>query len=129
MVTRETIDVETRLKQLRARIDAWREARPRYARMPAELWDEATHLAEELGATVVERDLALNRAALLRRLEEYEQRDEGEVDAFVELPRMPNREATAIELEDTTGLRMTLRLPPGETLDLAQVVRAFRGLR
>lgn len=126
MTTRETTDVETRLKQLRSRIDAWREARPRYARMPEEFWEEATHLAEELGATAVERSLTLNRAALLRRMEEYEQ---GEVGAFVELPRMANREATAIELEDTTGLRMTLRLPPGETLDLAQVVRAFRGLR
>jgi hypothetical protein len=129
METREAIDVETRLNELRSRIDGWREARPRYARMPAEFWEEAIHLAEELGATVVEKALTLNRAALLRRMEEYEQGDVREVGAFVELPRMPSREATAIELEDVAGLRLTLRLPPGETIDLAQIVQAFRGLR
>ena len=130
MATRETIEVETTgLNQLRSRIDAWRAARPRYARMPEDLWQEATRLAEELGVTVVGSDLRLNRAALLRRMEASEGSDEDAVDAFVELPRMPGRETIAIELEDTMGLRMTLRLPPGETLDIAQVVRAFRGLR
>lgn len=129
MALRETIDVETQLNQLRRRIDAWRGARPRYARMPEALWEEATRLAEELGVTVVERALTLNRAALLRRMEAYEGDNESAAGAFVELPRLPSREGAAIELEDTTGLRMTLRLPPGETLELAQLVRAFRGLR
>ena len=40
--------------------------------MPRALWDEATVLAEELGASAVKEALTLNRTSLLRRMEEYE---------------------------------------------------------
>lgn len=129
MATRTT-EAEARLNQLGARVDAWRQTRPRHARMPQELWREATELGEELGATTVQQTLSLNRAALLRRMKEREQADgNDQTPVFVELPRVqaPPAADLVVELEDGAGGRMTLRLRSGSTLDVAQVIRAFRG--
>ena len=132
MAAKKPSRAEERLNHLQVRVCAWQQTRQRYARMPPALWNEATSLSEELGASTVQQALAINRTSLLRRMEEREAAEDGnDAPAFVELMRESTRTSAGpeIELEDGTGMRMTIRLSPGCELNVAQVVGAFRGTR
>ena len=124
---------EIRLKQLHVRIEAWRQTRPRYARMPSQFWEEALALATKLGIATVQQTLALNRDSLLRRLDQSDERaiERGEEPAFVELrpTSQPSPAGLVLEMENDAGLRMTLRLPSAQAFDVAHVIAAFRGSR
>ncbi len=125
-----------RVKQLRERIDHWRSTRVKLWPMPAELWDEATVLARELGVHPVQRALRLNHESLRRRVEEGTS-PRGSAEAageFVELSGaqllgLPMAAGPVIELSDGNGVRLTVRLAAGSTLDMALLVEAFRGRR
>ncbi len=104
--------------------------------MPAELWDEATVLARELGVHPVQRALRLNHESLRRRVEDgTSPRDSAEAAGeFVELSGaqllgLPVAAGPVIELSDGDGVRLTVRLAAGSTLDVVQLVEAFRGRR
>lgn len=127
---------EQRVQQLRERIDHWRSTRVKLWPMPAELWDEATVLARELGVHPVQRALRLNHESLRRRVEGGTA-PRGSAEAageFVELSGaellgLPVAAGPVIELSDGDGVRLTVRLAAGSTLDMAQLVEAFRGRR
>ena len=56
------------------------------------------------------------------------------VGEFVELSGaqllgLPVAVGPVIELSDGNGVRLTVRFAPGSTLDIAQLVEAFRGRR
>jgi hypothetical protein len=126
-----------RVKQLRERIDRWRSTRVKLWPMPAQLWDEATVLARELGVHRVQRALKLNYESLRLRVEEVEEgtSPSGSAEAaaeFVELSGaqllgLPVAAGPVIELSDGNGVRLTVRLAAGSTLDMARLVEAFRG--
>jgi hypothetical protein len=104
MATRKPSQAKERLNDLHARIDAWRQTRERYARMPPELWGEATALAEELGAAAVQQALVLNRTSLLRRTEESE------------CGRRRRGDARLLKIATQSGrLRFAGRVHPGST--------------
>jgi hypothetical protein len=123
-----------RVKQLRERIDHWRSTRVKLWPMPAELWDEATVLARELGVHPVQRALKLNYESLRLRVEEGTS-PIGSAEAAVEfvelsgaqLLGLPVAAGPVIELSDGNGVRLTVRLAAGSTLDMARLVEAFRG--
>ena len=125
-----------RVKQLRERIDRWRSTRVKLWPMPAELWDEAAALAQELGVHPVQRALRLNYESLRRRVEEgtFTRGSAEAAGEFVELSGaqllgLPVAAGPVIELCDGNGVRLTVRLQAGSTLDVAQLVEAFRGRR
>jgi len=125
-----------RVKQLRGQIDHWRSTRVKLWPMPAELWDEAAVLARELGVRPVQRALRLNYESLRRRVEEgaFPGGRTEAAGGFVELSGaqllgLPLAGGPVIELTDGSGARLSVRLAAGSTLDMAQLVEAFRGRR
>lgn len=136
MAQRTRSGTAERVQQLRERIDHWRSTRVKLWPMPAELWDEATVLARELGIHPVQRALRLNHESLRRRVEGVTPA-RGSAEAageFVELSGaqllgLPVLGGPVIELSDGDGVRLTVRLAAGSTLDMAQLVEAFRGRR
>jgi hypothetical protein len=103
--------------------------------MPAELWEEAAVVARELGVRPVQRALRLNYESLRRRTEEASPRRGGEAGGeFVELSGaqllgLPVAAGPVIEVSDQDGIRLTVRLGAGSTLDVVGLMEAFRGRR
>jgi hypothetical protein len=124
------------LKRLRERIDDWRSSREKLHPMPTRLWREAAALARELGVNPVRGALGLNYESLKRHLEdESVATGAGEVSIgkFVELSGAQLLGSPSggpvVELCDPSGARLTVRLTAGSTLDVVELVEAFRGLR
>jgi len=125
------------LKRLRGRIDDWRSSRRKLHPMPSQLWMEAAALARELGVNPVRSALGLNYESLKRHLGDGGVASRGVSEAsiakFVELSGAqvlgsPSA-GPVVELCDASGIRVTVRLAAGSTLEVAELVEAFRGRR
>jgi len=125
------------LKRLRGRIDDWRSGREKLHPMPSQLWREAAALARELGVNPVRSALGLNYESLKRRLGSGggtpREASEASMAKFVELSGAevlgsPSA-GPVVELCDASGTRVTVRLAAGSTLEVAELVEAFRGRR
>jgi hypothetical protein len=125
------------LKRLRGRIDDWRSSRKKLHPMPSQLWMEAAALARELGVNPVRSVLGLNYESLKRHLGDEGVASRGPSEAsmakFVELSGAqvlgsPSA-GPVVELRDASGIRVTVRLAAGSTLEVAELVEAFRGRR
>jgi len=126
------------VQQLRQRIERWRRTRERRTPMPAGLWAEAVRLARDGRAWAVARALGVNFEALRRRMAEAAGnppapgRDPpaafGERSGAQVLGATGGTTGTVVELSDDGGIRLTVRLAAGDTLDVPRVVAAFRGV-
>jgi len=105
--------------------------------MPSQLWMEAAALARELGVNPVRSALGLNYESLKRHLGDGGVASRGVSEAsiakFVELSGAqvlgsPSA-GPVVELCDASGIRVTVRLAAGSTLEVAELVEAFRGRR
>jgi len=133
-----------RVEQLRERIEQWRCTRERRSPMPEELWAEATDLARAGTVYQIARAVGVSYESLKRRVAEAAPDEEaGASSGFVELSgaRLLGAAATClpdapvggpvgpggpvVELSDGDGLRLTIRLVAGETVDVAGLVRGF----
>jgi len=100
---------------VRARLDRWRQRRPRRARIPESLWRAATALACQHGAGKIARILRLDYYALRRRVTtggESGRASRATPPAFVELlsaVSTPGSECL-VELEAPSGARMRIQL-------------------
>ncbi len=116
---------------VRARLDRWRQRRPRRARIPEPLWRAATALARQHGPGKIARLLRLDYYALRRRVTatgESDRSAQATPPAFVELlsaVSTPGCECL-VELEAPSGAR---KLAPGSgarcSLTAASIWRAF----
>jgi hypothetical protein len=117
---------------VRARLDRWRQKRPRRARIPDALWQAATALARQHGAGKVARVLRLDYYALRRRVtaaggsgRSYQ----ATRPAFVEL--LPTTMAApacecVVECERPDGARMRIQLRGAASApDLAALSERF----
>ena len=122
------------VKQLRRQIDYWRRTRERRTAMPAELWTEAIALARSGRPYAVAQALRINFEGLRRRMAEAEPGTHSAAPAaFVELSGAQILGASSasalgavVELSDTHGMRLTVRLAAGAEVDVPRVVAAFR---
>jgi hypothetical protein len=123
---------DSEIERLRKRIDEWRRTRSGRSPMPKALWREATRLVPERGVSRVATSLGLGYYALQERA----RRDASSsgTPGFVELsaaqvgglsPAGPP--STVIEVRAPDGAQLTLRLAPGVSFDLADLVHRFRG--
>jgi hypothetical protein len=123
-----------RLALVAERIERWRRTRGKQRPMPAPLWDEAVSLAQQLGVHPVKAALGLNYESLKQRLalsRPVKPEPSGAAASFVELSGVQwlgaaSSAGDAVELSDTAGSRLTVRLAAGSTLDVARLVEAFR---
>lgn len=116
---------------VRARLDRWRQRRPRRARIPDPLWRAATALAREHGASKIARMLRLDYYALRRRVTaagESGRSSRATPPAFVELLPAgitPGCECL-VELEAPSGARMRIQLRGAASApDLAALSQSF----
>jgi len=125
----------TALKRLRGRIDDWRSSREKLHPMPSQLWSEAATLARDLGVNPVRSALGLNYESLKRHLGDgggvAREASEASTAKFVELSGaqvlgLPSA-GPVVEICDASGTRLTVRLAAGSTIEIAEVVEAFRG--
>jgi len=128
------------LEQLRDRIEHWRRTRQKRGPMPAALWEEAASLARALGVSPVSRSLHLGYDALQEWVRSGGDGGRacpppvGAMTRFVELSgaqivgTVPESGAV-VEVASGDGASLTIRLPAGSSLDIAALVRAFRGPR
>jgi hypothetical protein len=122
------------VRELRERIAQWRRTREKRTAMPEALWQEAVTLAREQGTYAVARGVKIDYQSLARRVAES-RGGSGEGSAsstFVELSGVqilglatPPEPAPVVELCDSEGVRVTIRLGCGARLDVAGLVRSF----
>ncbi|HTP29188.1 MAG TPA: hypothetical protein VMK12_26440 [Anaeromyxobacteraceae bacterium] len=138
MVQQRQLAGPRRMERLRVRIEMWRSSREKLQPMPARLWREAAALARELGAGPVGRALGLNHQALKKHMEVrgngWGGADVAEAPTagFVELARtqvlgMVAATGPIVEVSDARGVKLTVRLAAGSSLNLAELVEIFRG--
>ena len=127
MKTNERLLAE--LQPARDALEAWRTIRKHRQPIPAEVWERILPLARAHGANPVARALRLSYHCLRRKLNGGPAgRQDRHPPAFVEVRPgdWPEQAAcSVVELEDSRGRRMTLRLArPGE-MDAPALVQAF----
>ena len=124
-----------RLEHLRGRIDHWRRTRLKQGPMPEALWQEAAALARGLGVCPVSRALGIGYESLQHRAGGAPSAAPARPASsaavrFVELSGAQVASpavGTVVELQAADGLRLTIRLSPGTSVDLAAAIGALRG--
>ena len=120
------IGAARRLEALREKIERWRRVRPRCRPMPAPLWEEAVRLARYVGAYRVKAELNLNYASLKERMADDGTPDGAPSSGFVEVSGAQLlTSGSVVEVSDSHGMQLTVRLAPGSALDVAQLVASF----
>lgn len=123
-----------RVRELREQIAHWRRTRAKRSPMPAELWRAAVALARDGRTYSIARAVRVDYESLARRVAEAGACERGGAVApaeFVELTgaQLLGASITAgpvVELADTDGVHVTIRLAGGAPLDVAEVVHGFR---
>lgn len=130
------------LEELRKRIEQWRQTRLKRGRMPEQLWFEAAEFARRLGPCPVSRALGIGYRSLQQRIggprrsrPATARRAPMQTAGFVELSGAQLLDAAAaapsggatVEIAAGDGARLMVRLPAAAAVDLASVIRAFRG--
>ena len=133
-MARKRLPVSRPLERLRRRLDGWRGARGRRARLPESLWTAAVELAREGGVYKTAQALHLNYYTLKKRLAAGGVKDlsTGVPPAFFEL--VPSGAANSgrlsectVEFDDGCGAKMRISLKGADTADLVALSRAFWG--
>ena len=122
------------IDQLRSRVEHWRRTRLKRCPMPEELWEEAASLVRAHGMYPICRAARLNHTNLRKRVDQaaHSGHDgDGCPGGFVELSaaQLLGTSAstqTVLEFSDREGTRLTLRLPPGDGVDVLGLVASFR---
>ena len=139
---------QLKLEQVCIDVKQWRETRPKLGQMPAELWDEATSAARELGVYPVARALGINYTTLKERTgagpkqrrtgtrRGQENTPRGTGSGFIEVSNIPmlrepagSEGTTVVEVVAADGARLTIRLQGKSQADVAGLVTAFQGRR
>ena len=128
MIPQEPTALPADVNSVRELFLEWRRTKKRGAPIPDALWSDAVNAARKHGLKVVSRALSIEYGVLRGRM--------GTEDAdrpadFVELKAMPlpgvtEVEGSVVEVVDSDGARMMIRLSGHGPLDLVGLVNAFR---
>jgi hypothetical protein len=121
------------IERVRRRIEQWRRTRAKKTRMPDELWAAAVGLARDHGIYAVARGLRVSYDSLKSRLKgrppQSRAPKSAPAAAFVDLgPALPFATGPAgatLELTDSSGAKLAVRLAAGDTIDLPGLARDF----
>ncbi len=125
------------VRQVLARIERWRATRKKRTAMPEQLWEGATTLARVHGIYWTARALRMSYESLKRRVETAPGGTEGgrgDHPGFIEvgpaqLMGFGQPSGPMVELSDTDGARLVIRLSENAELDARDLAEAFWGRR
>ena len=119
------------LARAQRKIERWRQQHRPRARLPDELWREAAKLASAHGINRTARALRLDYYALKEHAAAAAEVGERAADFVEVLPgaMSSTRPECVIEIEETGGDKMRIRLAGGNLPDVAELTRAFRECR
>jgi len=116
--------------RIRERILHWRRTREKKTRMPEELWAAAVALAREHGLYATAHGLGVSYDSLKQRVRGTTGRkkdSKGSAPTFVELgaPLPFGGGAPTLELTDSDGSKLAVRLAANEIVDITGLAREF----
>lgn len=131
----QTFEGTKELRQLRGRIEHWRETRGSQGRMPEALWEAAAAAAKNHGVSRVARELKLGYAGLKLRMQGRSPGGstplpEAAAPGFVEVSAaqlLAPSPMAVIEYSRRDGSKLTVKLPVGSTLDVLALIAALGG--
>src|SRR6516162_35660 len=112
------------------RLEAWRKTRQPRDRIPEPLWGTMSKLARTYGVSAVSAALRVEYYALKDRVEGARKVSgvaKPSLPTFVELksPMLGQSIGSQVELQDSSGNKMIVRLDSGVDLDLVSVMQVF----
>lgn len=117
---------------MRQRLETWRKTRKPRDRIPEAIWAAMAKVGRDYGVSRVSTALHVEYPALKARVAALEKTTPSSPTptspTFVELKALPTFAAPTagvVELEDSSGTKMTLRLESGSGLDALALVQAF----
>jgi len=118
------------IEPVRRRLEAWRKTRQHRDRIPEPLWGTMSKLARTYGVSSVSAALRVEYYALKDRVEGARKVSgvaKRSLPTFVELksPMLGQSTGSQVELQDSSGNKMTVRLDSGVDLDLVSVMQVF----
>ena len=125
------------MKRVQRRIEHWRRTRPKRRGMPEKLWEAAVAVAHKHGINTASRTLRVNYGALKSRLmatgpapgTKRKTSKPARGAAFIELgaplPFGNVSGGPVVELTDSDGRKLAVRLAAGDELDLVGLAREF----
>ena len=129
-MTTKTKQFFSDIEAVRRPLEAWRRTRQHRDRIPEPLWAAMTKLARTYGISPVSAALRVEYYALRDRVAQSQKAappSRPSLPAFIELKPLSASQAAGclVELEDGSGIKMTLRLDPGSGVDALALVQAF----
>ena len=118
------------VNRLRSRIERWRRTRHKRSPMPAELWKEAVSLARTHGVYQIASELRLGYESLRKRVAVAAEDGRDGPCGFVEVEGAQlvgafESARTAVELSDSDGAKLVIRLSDREELNIVGLAEAF----
>ena len=112
------------------RLEAWRKTRQPRDRIPEPLWGTMSKLARTYGVSAVSAALRVEYDALKDRVEGARKVSgvaKPSLPTFLELksPMLGQSIGSQVELQDSSGNKMIVRLDSGVDLDLVSVMQVF----
>ncbi len=129
MGKRELEPVPADMVALRGQIEAWRSTRKGLCAMPADLWDSAAKIAARHGIYATATIVGVSYDALAKRVKNAMPASRTAV-SFVEWSGaeiLANNMAagSVVEVSDSAGRQLSIRLAQGDKADVASIVAAF----
>ncbi len=118
------------IERIRERIGQWRRTRAKKTRMPEELWVAAIALAREHGLYAAAHGLGVSYNSLKQRVQgtrAKKREPKGSAPTFVELggPLPFGGGGPTVELTDSDGAKLAVRLAVSEIIDITGLAREF----
>jgi hypothetical protein len=127
-------ELKNRIEPLRQQVEGWRANKGNNEKMPAPLWEQAIALAKIYGVSPVQRILRIDYRGLERRAlgivkppsKAGSNPSRSLRQSFVELPALSSRRAEhVVELEDSTGRKLTVKVVGGQLGEVLPLAQAF----
>lgn len=128
--------VPAEVAKLRERVERWRSSRRGLGRMPADLWADAVGIARKRGLYATARGVGVDYGALAERMRSVPKVPPAGKSAKVQFVEWSGVEilgqaaaptGAVVEMSDTAGRQVTVRMGAGEGVDIAGIVAAFCG--
>jgi hypothetical protein len=119
------------VKQAQEKAAEWQKSRKKRDRVPEEIWNEAVVLAKKIGINPAGAIFGLRHESLKNKVLVNQLSRDSQIasNGFIELSplcRPINNPGLEIEISDPSGMRMCIRSPIDNNLNLVKLIEAFK---